>query len=195
MRAPGLEYALYRLQPSALQPPWLPDGRRYRWQFDTRRIDLRIVDENGKINLNLADTALLDAFLRAMELEPGRARQLAGAIADWRDADSLTQPGGGAETPDYQAAGLPYGARNSRFETLGELQRVLGMDAKLYERLEPMLTLYSRQSRPGSTVCGRAGTDRARAGCRTPAGRTRTRRGRCRRKRDRWSACQRRRHL
>jgi general secretion pathway protein K len=144
----GLEYALHRLQPSALQPPWLPDGRRYRWQFDTRRIDLRIVDENGKINLNLADTALLDAFLRAMDVEPGRARQLAGAIADWRDADSLTQPGGGAETPDYQAAGLPYGARNSRFETLGELQRVLGMDAALYERLEPMLTLYSRQSRP-----------------------------------------------
>ncbi|WP_421569180.1 general secretion pathway protein GspK [Stenotrophomonas sp. PD6] len=144
----GLEYALYRLQPNALQPPWLPDGRRYRWQFDTRRIDLRIIDENGKINLNLADTALLEAFLRAMELEPGRARQLAGAIADWRDADSLTQPGGGAEAADYQAAGLPYGPRNGRFETVGELQRVLGMDNELYERMEPMLTLYSRQSRP-----------------------------------------------
>ena len=50
--------------------------------------------------------------------------------------------------PEYVAAGLPYGPRNNRFETLGELQRVLGMDAALYEQLEPMLTLYSRQSRP-----------------------------------------------
>ena len=83
-----------------------------------------------------------------MEVEPGRAKQLAGAIADWRDPDSLKQPGGGAETADYLAAGLPYGARNARFETIGELQRVLGMDADLYERLQPLLTLYSRQSRP-----------------------------------------------
>lgn len=144
----GLEYALYRLQPSATRPPWLADGRRYRWQFDARRIDLRIIDENGKINLNLADATLLAAFLRAMGQPPERATQLAGAIVDWRDADSLTQPGGGAELPDYLAAGLPYGPRNNRFETLGELQRVLGMDNALYERLEPMLTLYSRQPRP-----------------------------------------------
>jgi general secretion pathway protein K len=88
----GLEYALYRLQPTATRPAWVADGRRYRWQFDQRQIDLRIVDENGKINLNLADAALLEAFLRAMGVETGRARQLAGAIVDWRDADSLKQP-------------------------------------------------------------------------------------------------------
>ncbi|WP_411849853.1 general secretion pathway protein GspK [Stenotrophomonas sp. LGBM10] len=144
----GLEYALHRLQASATQPAWVPDGRRYRWQFDERRIDLRIVDENGKINLNLADAALLSGFLRALGEPPPRAQQLAGAILDWRDADNLKQPGGGAETADYQAAGLPYGARNARFDSLGELQRVLGMDADLYARMEPMLTLYSRQSRP-----------------------------------------------
>lgn len=144
----GLEYALYRLQPSATRPAWVADGRRYRWTFDERRIDLRIVDENGKINLNLADSTLLEAFLRAMGVAPARAGQLAGAIVDWRDADSLKQPIGGAELPEYVAAGLPYGPRNNRFETVGELQRVLGMDASLYEQLEPMLTLYSRQSRP-----------------------------------------------
>lgn len=144
----GLEYALYRLQPSATRPAWVADGRRYRWEFDQRRIDLRIIDENGKINLNLADVTLLTAFLQAMGVDAGRAQQVAGAIADWRDADSLKQPVGGAELPEYQAAGLPYGPRNNRFETLGELQRVLGMDAALYEQLEPMLTLYSRQSRP-----------------------------------------------
>ena len=151
----GLEYALYRLQPNALQPPWTPDGRRYRWSLDTQTNDLRIIDENGKINLNLADAALLAGLLEALDVEPGRAKQLAGAIIDWRDPDSLKQPGGGAESADYQAAGLPYGARNARFETLGELQRVLGMDAALYERLEPLLTLYSRQSRPAPPIAAR----------------------------------------
>ena len=144
----GLEYALHRLQPRASQPAWVADGRRYRWTFDERRIDLAILDENGKVNLNLADASLLTAFLRAMGEAPDRAQRLAGAIVDWRDADSLKQPGGGAETPDYVAAGLPDGARNARFETVGELQRVLGMDADLYARIEPMLTLYSRQARP-----------------------------------------------
>lgn len=67
----GLEYALHRLQPRASQPAWVADGRRYRWTFDTRRIDLTILDENGKINLNLADVSLLSAFLRAMGKSPG----------------------------------------------------------------------------------------------------------------------------
>lgn len=72
-----------------------------------------MLDENGKINLNLADVALLSAFLKALGEDEAQARQLAGAIVDWRDEDSLLQPGGGAEAPDYAAAGLPYGPATS----------------------------------------------------------------------------------
>ncbi|WP_303637865.1 MULTISPECIES: general secretion pathway protein GspK [Stenotrophomonas] len=148
----GLEYALLRLQPDPLRPPWQADGRTYRWQFDEARIEIRVVDENGKINLNLADATLLAAFLQALGEPPEQARQLAGAIIDWRDEDSLLQPAGGAEAPDYAAAGLPYGPRNKRFETLGELQRVLGMRGPLYAAMLPHLTLYSRQARPDPRV-------------------------------------------
>jgi len=144
----GLEYALFRLRPSALQPPWQADGRRYRWTFDGRQIDLRTIDENGKINLNLADPALLEGFLRALDVPQAQATQLAGAIIDWRDGDDLSPAGGGAELPDYVAAGLPYGPRNARFETLGELQRVLGIAPALYRQMRPMLTLHGRQARP-----------------------------------------------
>ena len=123
-----------------------------------------MLDENGKINLNLADAALLTAFLKALGEDDAQARQLAGAIIDWRDEDSLLQPGGGAEAPDYAAAGLPYGPRNKRFETLGELQRVLGMrgpvpgDAAAPDPLQPPGTA-------GSAVRQRAGADRAGPGC------------------------------
>jgi general secretion pathway protein K len=144
----GLEYALMRLSPDPLRAPWQADGRTYRWQFDGARIEIQVLDENGKINLNLADVALLTAFLQALGEPVDTARQLAGAIVDWRDEDSLLQPGGGAEAQDYAAAGLPYGPRNKRFETLGELQRVLGMNGPLYRKMLPHLTLYSRQARP-----------------------------------------------
>lgn len=144
----GLEYALMRLSADPQRAPWRADGRTYRWTFDDASIEIKVLDENGKINLNLADVALLTAFLKALGEDEGAARQLAGAIVDWRDEDSLLQPGGGAEAPDYAAAGLPYGPRNKRFETLGELQRVLGMPGPLYQKMLPHLTLYSRQARP-----------------------------------------------
>ena len=144
----GLEYALLRLSADPLRAPWRADGRTYRWQFDDASIEIKVLDENGKINLNLTDVTLLTAFLKALGEDEGAARQLAGAIVDWRDEDSLLQPGGGAEAPDYAAAGLPYGPRNKRFETLGELQRVLGMRGPLYKAMLPHLTLYSRQARP-----------------------------------------------
>ena len=150
----GLEYALTRLQPDPQRASWQADGRTYRWQFDDARIEIRVLDENGKINLNLADASLLAAFLQALGEPETDARQLAGAIIDWRDEDSLLQPGGGAEAPDYAAAGLPYGPRNKRFETLGELQRVLGMRGPLYRAMLPYLTLYSRLARPDPRFAG-----------------------------------------
>lgn len=150
----GLEYALTRLSADPQRAPWRADGRLYRWQFDDATIEIKVLDENGKINLNLADVALLTAFLKALGEDDGAARQLAGAIVDWRDEDSLVQAGGGAEAPDYAAAGLPYGPRNKRFETLGELQRVLGMRGPLYRAMLPHVTLYSRQARPDPQFAG-----------------------------------------
>ncbi|NIJ67805.1 type II secretion system protein GspK [Xanthomonas sp. 60] len=141
-------YTVSRLRADPLRPVWQPDGRLYRWQFDGMQADIRIHDEGGKINPNLADLALLDAFLRALDEPPESATRLAGAIIDWRDADDLSPPGGGAEAQDYAADGRPYGPRNANFETLGELQRVLGMRGDLFRRMQPMLTLYSRQARP-----------------------------------------------
>ena len=144
----GIAYALSRLRADAQRPPWQADGRLYRWRFDGAQVDLRIEDESGKINLILADAALLAAFLRALDVAEGEAAQLAGAIVDWRDADDLSPPGGGAEAGDYAAAGLAYGPRNARMETIGELQRVLGMSPALYRQMRPMVTVHGRQARP-----------------------------------------------
>lgn len=146
--AAGIAYAMWRLRSDPQRPPWQPDGRLYRWRFDGSQVDLRIEDESGKINLNLADSMVLEAFLKALGEPDADARQIAAAIIDWRDADDLSPPGGGAEARDYVASGLPYGPRNRNFETVGELQQVLGMTPALYARMQPMLTVHSRAGRP-----------------------------------------------
>jgi len=144
----GIEYAMARLaDPQRL---WAADGRPYTWSFADASVELRIVDESGKVDINQADPALLAALLRAVGAEPSAAQQLAGAIVDWRDPDPLVQPGGGAEDPAYAAAGRPYGAKDAPFESVAELHQVLGMTPELFAGLEPHLTLFSGLSRPNA---------------------------------------------
>ena len=72
---------------------------------------------------------------------------LAAAIVDWIDSDDLAQPNG-AEIDDYEAVGLSYGPKNAPFDTVSELQQVLGMNYELYSKIEPSITIYSGRSDP-----------------------------------------------
>lgn len=144
----GLEYALTRITDLDQRRQWLPDGRKYPWKFGEIEVDVTIVDESGKVDLNGADMTLLSGLIVAVGGEREQARKIASAALDWRDSDSLTQAEGGAEDSDYAAEDLPYGAKDSPFETIAELQLVLGMTPELYRKLEPHLTVYSGQGRP-----------------------------------------------
>lgn len=147
----GMEYALVRLADTDPRTRWLPDGREYPWRFPGGEVELSIVDETGKVDLNQAGQPLLSALMQALGTERARAEQVSAAILDWRDADPLTQVNGGAEDPDYAAAELPYGAKDAPFETVAEVEQVLGMDPALYALLEPYLTLYSGRGEPDPT--------------------------------------------
>lgn len=147
----GLEYALVRVADTQAPTRWLPDGRRYRWAFAGSRVEVRLVDEGGKIDINQADAALLSALMRVRGVETEQAAALAAAMLDWRDADNLNQPQGGAEDPDYASAGLGYGSKDAPFESIDEVQQVLGMDADIYGRIAPYLTIYSGRTLPDST--------------------------------------------
>jgi general secretion pathway protein K len=144
----GIEYAIVRVGSEDPRWRWLADGRPYRWPYAGAQVEVRITDEMGKVDLNLASLDLLAALLRQLGTEPQQAQQLAGAILDWRDGDTLTQPGGGAEDADYAAAGLPYGSKDEPFESVAELQQVLGMSKDLYARAAPFLTVYSGRANP-----------------------------------------------
>lgn len=144
----GLEYAMTRVVDLDQARQWLPDGREYTWRFGDADVTIAIVDESGKVDINAADLDLLAGLMQAVGVERQPARKLATAILDWRDPDSLTQIEGGAEDGDYGSEDLPYGAKDAPFETVAELQLVLGMTPELFAKLAPHLTVYSGQGRP-----------------------------------------------
>lgn len=145
----GLEYAMTRVAMTDTKLQWQPDGRPNPWRFGEAKLEIKIVDENGKVDLNQGDFALLTALIQGVGgMEQGEAARLAAAILDWRDADTLTQPAGGAEDADYASAGRPYGAKDAEFESVAELEQVLGMTPALYAKIEPLVTVYSGRTRP-----------------------------------------------
>jgi general secretion pathway protein K len=141
--------AIYRtafelLRPKVSPDVWAADGSVHVWDDAGTRIAVSAIDESGKIDLNTAPDALLKGLLMtAGGLDDPSAAQLVDAIGDWKDADDLRRPNG-AEAADYKAAGLPYGPANSFFETVAELQRVLGMTPALYAKLADNLTVHTR---------------------------------------------------
>lgn len=145
----GLNLAVFELRKTDPQMRWVGDGRPYTFGYGDAEIEVRITDDSGKIDINAADEKLLMGLFTARGIELERAQKLTAAIIDWRDADDLAQPNG-AEISDYKAAGLSYGPKNAPFDTVSELQQVLGMDYALYEKLEPALTIYSGRPQPGA---------------------------------------------
>lgn len=102
-----------------------------------------IAGEEGKINLNSARRDLLRAFLEVVgEKEPDRAAEIAEAIMAWRetvDDPLLTHD---KETQYYAGLDRPYTCHHGDFGALQELLLVRGVDAGLYAKILPHLTLF-----------------------------------------------------
>ena len=148
----GLEYAIWRVTREDRRLRWMADGRMYAWDpgplAPGGEVEVRITDEQGKVDLNMADAQLLAALIRSTGSPGAEAEAIAGAILDWRDVDDLTQPGGGAEDGDYAAAGRHYGAADAPFASVAEVEQVLGMTPAIYARIAPALTVYSGRPVP-----------------------------------------------
>jgi general secretion pathway protein K len=109
-------------------------------------MEISILNEASLIDLNSADRALLAGLLSALGLAPEVQDPLLDAILDWRDEDDLHLLNG-AEDPDYDAAGVPYGAKDGPFDSVEELRQVLGIEAEVYNAVAPVLTVNSGSRR------------------------------------------------
>lgn len=143
----GLHRAAYELRGNNPETRWIADGRPYEFDFDSAKIKVELYDETGKIDLNVADLPTLSALFGSAGLELEEAEAVAAAVMDWRDPDDLITTNG-AEASEYEAAERPYKPRNAPFETVSEVQQVLGMSFELYRELEPLVTIYSGRAQP-----------------------------------------------
>lgn len=143
----GLSLAVYQLRRTDPQVRWIADGRVYEGSFDEAKLEISIIDEAGKVDINVADETVLFGLMQAVGIEEPRARKLVDAILDWRDSDELVRANG-AEKSDYQAAGLSWSPANMGFQTTGQVQQVLGMTYEIYEQLAPFITVHTGQGQP-----------------------------------------------
>jgi len=112
-------------------------------------------DEVGRIDINTAREELLRGLLISQGMVEEDALKLVDAIADWRDADSQKRLRG-AEASDYIAAGLNYPPANAPFQSIEELKLVVGMTPELFGRLQPHITVFSRQPGFNEQIAQRA---------------------------------------
>lgn len=145
----GLELAVVELRnPDPLQR-WVADGRAYEFNYEGALVHVEVTNEAGKIDINVADTSMLISLFLSVGVDQANAEALADAIQDWRDSDDIPRPHG-AEIAQYARAGFDYGPTNRPFQTVSEVQQVMGMSYAIYKRIEPAITVYSDSRIPNA---------------------------------------------
>ncbi len=140
----GINYTIYRLLVYRLEnavsmrrdefqglKPLDIDLGKVIMKTDYGDVIIEISDENGKINVNLADKETLYNLMLALGTTEERADVISDSILDWRDPDDNYRPNG-AESDYYLTLDPPYMAKNGRFNAIEELLLVKGIDRDLF---------------------------------------------------------------
>ena len=148
----GIERAIMELFYRKQNPPNLGEEEQESWRIDgTEQVGVlgggyyrvRLVDESGKIDLNLAPEVILRNLINSLNL-PGEDKDLlvntiVDSILDWKDPDDFHRLQG-AESDYYQSLPHPYKAKNGNFDTVEELILVKGITPEI---------LYGNDQKPG----------------------------------------------
>ena len=143
----GVNLAILALRDPDETQRWIPDGRSYQIWFQDMRLELKVTDERGKLDINSANEVTLQNLFMGHGLDLDEAQVLAAAVHDWIDVDEMERVNG-AEADTYTSYGLAVGPGNRPFVMVEELLQVLGMSWELYQRLEPGLTVHSQSNQP-----------------------------------------------
>lgn len=108
---------------------------------------LSLQDQGLLIDLNATPRPALEEAFRLLGIPDREVLALAAEILDYRDADDVPEPNGGAELPQYRARGLPWGPRNAPFASIDEVDRLPSMTPAIAARLRPVLTVHNEGGR------------------------------------------------
>lgn len=120
-------------------------GSPATWTRDGYGVEIRVIGENGLIDINQANRVLLQKVLKELGIVDQEAETVLDAIEDFRDLDDLKHTHG-AEDDDYKTAGLEYGSKDAPFERIEELQQVLGITPLMYQGLIRYLSVNARSN-------------------------------------------------
>jgi general secretion pathway protein K len=95
-------------------------------------ISIKMTELESKLNINLADTPLIQQVLTTMGADAGALSTVADSIQDWVDPDDATRPAG-AESDYYQGQSPPYYAKNAPFDDISELLLIKGITLPLFK--------------------------------------------------------------
>ncbi len=87
---------------------------------------LKIIDLERKININLADQAILTRALTVMGVDFSMQTPIVNSILDWRDTDDYTLTDG-TESDYYMSLSPPYMAKNGPLDEISELLLIRGI--------------------------------------------------------------------
>jgi general secretion pathway protein K len=148
-----LDYSL-RVAPSGANiarlragDPWLDIDSTYTGTMyvDSTPVDVVARDLGSTLNINQLTENELRTFFSFLLKDFSKSTQLAQAIMDWRDADSIPRPSGG-EQDEYEKAELLALPANAQFRDIQELQNVIGVTPEIYAAVLPYFTTHGSGS-------------------------------------------------
>lgn len=110
---------------------WITDGRPYLLRFSQGRCEVRVMAEDGKININLVSESLLRKIIGNMGLEDEARDEVISSIMDWRDPDDFYRLNG-AENDYYRSLPDPYDCKNGNLDSIEELLLIKGVTRELF---------------------------------------------------------------
>src|SRR5579863_3149191 len=143
--AAAADGAIYQAVLKLLDPQaelrWPLDGAVHQLSIGDCTVEVRLLDEAGRINPNLASPALLEALLRTIGRDQQSARQLAAAIDDW--VGNTPERQSPAVLAEYRQSGRDYGPPGAPLQSLDELNDIVGMTPETVAALKPHLSLFA----------------------------------------------------
>jgi general secretion pathway protein K len=101
---------------------------------------VRVQDSSSLVSLVGSDVEVLKRLAAVLGAKPETVSTLADSFSDWIDTDDLSRLNG-AESSYYRFEGKAYGPRNFPLQYKDELALIRGMDAELYAKMAPYLTV------------------------------------------------------
>ena len=121
--------------------PWLDIDSLYTGDVPVDSTPVQVIahDLGEYLNINNIQEVELQTFFNFVLHDMSKSTQLAQAIMDWRDVDTLPRPSG-AEKDAYIKAEMLALPTNGPFREVEDLLNVMGMTPEIYAQIAPYMT-------------------------------------------------------